>query len=130
MYRQLLKEKWVDDVFKAGLIRTVVSDDINLKGAAVTFEHKKILFMTHPAENTAYMFWLSAKTLLRVNLVLAKHGYVLIDAHPWNVMLERGNPKFIDFTSIFKINRISRSWFEEFRKYFCIPIWLSSHKWN
>jgi hypothetical protein len=126
MYSQLLKERWVDDVFRAGLIRTVVSDDIKFKGAAVTFEHKKIPFMTHPAENTAYMFWLSAKTLVRVNLLLAQHGYILKDAHPWNVMLEKGSPKFIDFTSIIRCNCIPVHWFKEFKKYFCIPIWLAS----
>ena len=130
MYNQFLKEKWIDEIFEAGLVHTVVSDDIKLEGALITLEHKKIPFMTHPAERTPYSFWLSAKTLVRVNLLLSQHGYVLIDAHPWNVMLEKGNPKFIDFTSVYRSNRISRDWFEEFKKYFCIPIWLSSNQWH
>jgi hypothetical protein len=128
MCRQLLSERWLDDLFNSGLIHTTISDEINLKGALLTLEHKKIPFMIHPAESTAHSFWLSAKTLININLLLAKHGYILIDAHPWNVTFDRGNPTFIDFTSISRLKGISRHWFEEFKKYYCIPIWLSSHK--
>jgi hypothetical protein len=125
LFRKILDSSWIEDVFRAGLVKTWIPEDLSLDGAELVLEHQYIPFTLHPAELTAYMHWLSAKTMVRVNLALARHGLALKDAHPWNLMFHKGSPIFIDFGSIDQIETIPYSWLDEFRRYFAVPIWLS-----
>ncbi|EKD59247.1 MAG: hypothetical protein ACD_55C00099G0004 [uncultured bacterium] len=130
IYRDLLRREWINEVFSQGLVRTWVSDDMLLPGSFLTLEHEHIPFETHPAENTSYMHWLSAKTLVRVCLALSEKGFLLKDAHPWNVMFKMGSPVIIDFGSIVKSGRVSQGWLDEFRRYFAAPVWLAHTRWH
>lgn len=127
-YRKLLAEDWFTDVFRAGLVDTEVSD-VHLENAFLTLKHKKLSFFTHPVESTARQHWESALTLVRVNKELVKHGYVTKDSHPWNFMMDKGEPKFIDFGSIIPMDTIPNHWLNEFRRYFAVPLWLASRGW-
>jgi hypothetical protein len=130
IYSELLSGDWINQAFQAGLVKTWISNDFSMESAYLTLEHEYIPFETHPAECTSYMHWLSAKTMMQVNLELVKHGFLLKDAHPWNLMFKTGHPKFIDFGSVIKTEQLPRGWIDEFRKYFGVPIWLSSHNWS
>lgn len=125
---EILEKEWMNDAFEAGLVKTWICKDFTIDGALLTLEHVKIPFATHPAESSSYMHWLSAKSMIQTNIVLSRHGYLLKDAHPWNLMFDRGYPKFIDFGSIIKTNYIPGGWLDEFRKYFGISLWLASKK--
>jgi len=127
-YRKLLAEDWFMDVFRAGLVDTEVSD-VHLENAFLTLKHKKLSFFTHPVESTAQQHWEAAFTLVRINKELVKHGYVTKDSHPWNFMMDRGEPKFVDFGSIVPVDTIPNHWLNEFRRYFAVPLWLASRGW-
>lgn len=124
-FKEILSSAWISDVFQAGLVETWVPDDLTLDGTELVLEHQYIPYALHPAECTAYMHWLSAKTMVKVNLELSHHGMVLKDAHPWNLMFHKGSPVFVDFGSIDRAVEISYGWLDEFRRYFAVPIWLS-----
>jgi len=127
----VLDSHWMGNVFEAGMIKTWVCEDISLAGAFLTLEHEKLPFDLHPSENTAYMHWLAAKALVATARELAKNGYQLKDAHPWNIMYSRGFPRFIDFGSLTPGSAVLDFWLDEFKKYFAVPIWLaSSNRWH
>ncbi len=126
----ILQSDWINETFDSGLVKTSISEDILLQGSFLTLQHETIPFETHPAENTNFMHWLAAKAIVRVNLSLSKHGLILKDAHPWNVMFKKGVATVIDFGSITKSSNVSTHWFAEFKKYFCVPIWLASTRWR
>jgi hypothetical protein len=128
LFSDILQKKWINELFNCGLVRTRISEEVMLNDSFVTLEHETIPFETHPSESTCYMHWLAAKTMIKVNLFLSKHGFLLKDAHPWNIMFNKGMPIIIDFGSIIKSSAVPVQWFDEFRKYFCIPIWLASTK--
>lgn len=127
-YSYILSKSWIDKVFEAGLIRTWVSKDVSMEGAYLTLEHEKLPFELHPSESSAYMHWLSAKVIVDTALELSRHGYVVKDAHPWNIMFSKGHPKFVDFGSLIPGKTVTVSWFNEFKTYFAVPIWLDSSK--
>jgi hypothetical protein len=130
LYHTILQEPWIEEAFKSGLVRTRVCPEISLPGSLLTLEHESIPFETHPAEHTGYMHWLAAKAMVRVNLSLSKNGLLLKDAHPWNVMFQRGTPTIIDFGSITRSTVLPEHWFDEFRRYFAVPIWLCCTRWK
>lgn len=127
---ELLGSPWIDELFEIGLVKTVKSDEVLLEGSYLTLEHEKIPYELHPAECTSYMHWLSAKTLVDLCRALSERGYFIKDAHPWNIMYQKGYPKFIDFGSITRSTETTNAWLEEFRKYFGIPIWLAAWRFN
>lgn len=130
IYQKILSSSWLGDVTAAGLIDTVVENDIEIDCVKLILQHKKLSFFVHPAEMTAHMHWDAAKVLLRVNLELVKYGYMTKDSHPWNLMIDRGVFKFIDFGSIVKAEVLPMHWLDEFRRYFGVPIWLASRGWH
>jgi len=130
LYREILQREWIDEIFACGLVKTTLCEELSLEGASAILEHEAIPFETHPAEHTSYMHWLTAKAIVRVNLALARHGLLLKDAHPWNVMFCRGVATVIDFGSIVKSATVPSGCLEEFRRYFCAPIWLASTRWH
>lgn len=124
-FKEILSSSWIGDVFQAGLVETWIPDDLTLEDTELVLEHQYIPYAIHPSECTAYMHWLSAKTMVKVNLALSRHDMALKDAHPWNLMFYKGSPVFVDFGSIDKAEEISYGWLDEFRRYYAVPIWLS-----
>jgi hypothetical protein len=129
LYRQILNEGILNDCFENGLIRTKISEDVSLDGCDLILEHEKIHFFLHPAEMTNLMFWNAALSFVKISKKLAKHKLVLKDAHPWNLTFHNGKPVFFDFASIEECGGYNLNWFEEFYKYFAVPIRLGNSKW-
>ncbi|MNJ96125.1 Methyltransferase domain protein [compost metagenome] len=67
---------------------------------ALILKHRKIEYISYPHEWCASMLKDAALFHLVLSEQLLKHGLFLKDAHPWNILFEKGLPKFIDFTSI------------------------------
>lgn len=129
LYLALFKKGWIEEVFDRGLVNSWISKDVQLQGSVMTLEHEAVAFETHPAEHTSYMHWLAAKAIVGVNLALSRYGFLLKDAHPWNVMFSKGSATVVDFGSIVKSETVPFCCLEEFRRYFCVPIWLASTRW-
>jgi hypothetical protein len=71
----------------------------NIRGDLI-LKHKKIAFISYPHEWCASMLKDSAIFHLDLSAQLLDQGLFLKDAHPWNILFEKGQPIFVDFTSI------------------------------
>ncbi len=130
LYRELLKQNWIDSVFKSGLIKTWISNELEICGVPLILEHEKVSFTTVPCEWTSYMFWSAAKMMININIKLSKYGFNLKDSHLSNVLYHFGFPTFVDFGSIIQSKCVSQAWLNEFIKYVGVPIWLNTTKWR
>ncbi|MES9899036.1 MAG: hypothetical protein ABW148_08440 [Sedimenticola sp.] len=129
-YTQLLKQPWIEGMFRAGLIETWVADDLAVVGAPLVLEHRRLPFDTHPVESTDHMHWKMAVSFIKLVMELSRRGVFVKDAHPWNIMLGKGDVKFIDFGSLTQDEIDVKAWLNEFYTYFVVPIWLSSSRWR
>lgn len=71
-----------------------------LEGSGLTLRHRKIAYISYPHEWCATMLQDAAVFHLTLSEQLLAKGLMLKDAHPWNILFERGRPVFVDFTSI------------------------------
>jgi hypothetical protein len=68
-----------------------------------------------------------AISILETNDICKKHGFCLIDAHPWNVAFKFNRPIFLDFGSIVKNDiNYEDGFFREFRDTIWHPLLLWS----
>ena len=67
---------------------------------ALVLRHRKIAYVSYPHEWCATMLQDTAVFHLALSERLLEKGLLLKDAHPWNVLFDRGRPIFVDFTSI------------------------------
>jgi hypothetical protein len=123
-YKEILNSNYVEKLFSSGLVFTEIKEENDRE---LILQHKKIPFILHPCEYSNEMFWRAASMLLHLNLKLSENGFLLHDAHPYNISYDGNSPIFYDFTSIKKSNSISNNWVEEFYSYFIVPIWLASY---
>lgn len=89
-----------------GVIQTEVCFDKEITKSidnahnALILKHNKIKFISYPHEWCASMLKDAALFHLDLSERLFKQDLFLKDAHPWNILFEKGQPIFVDFTSI------------------------------
>jgi hypothetical protein len=104
-------EDSVSQVLKAvdaidGIVATEICYDKKLiatlasKGPKLVLKHKKIKYISYPHEWCASMLKDAALFHLELSQKLIAQELFLKDAHPWNILFEKGSPVFVDFTSI------------------------------
>ena len=125
IYRKFLAMDSIQDIFKAGLIETWISD-INLEGIELVLEHKKIPVLSSWSEWCSEMAKDATKEICQLNFELSKHGYITKDTQPGNIQFIDGTPYWIDFGSIVPIDSHGSFRFEEFRYHSFLPLWLNS----
>lgn len=79
--------------------REVAASIGDARGALI-LKHKKITRISYPNEWCASMLKDASLFHLELSERLFGQGLFLKDAHPWNILFERGRPIFVDFTSI------------------------------
>ena len=143
------------DATSAGLIRTLVADghlarwireglvvgtrfveepglqaelDAAHPGFAAFLEHDRIEPITYPYEWSTSMLADAGRLTLRLQGELLKLGLSLKDATAYNIQFVRGQPVFIDLTSIEKPVRLDL-WFAlgQFHRMFLYPLLLVKH---
>jgi SAM-dependent methyltransferase len=123
---RVLSEAQANRWFDEGLISTWKADFM-LPDFPLILEHKRIPFVTIRSEWPAEGLREAALCYLRVATVLAKAGYCVKDAHPWNVLFDKTTPYVIDWGSIRPMSELNLDfWYLQFRKYFLIPLCLFS----
>lgn len=125
VYRRFLQSDFIQDVFDTGLIETWISD-IELEGFDLVVEHKKVPVLSCWTEWCSAMVQDATATICRLNLELCRHGYVTKDTQPGNVQFIDGEPYWIDFGSIVRLNDQRTFPFDEFRYHSVLPLWLLS----
>lgn len=89
-----------------GVVQTELCSDkeiinsIDSAGNGLILKHNKIRFISYPHEWCASMLKDAALFHLDLSQQIFEQGLFLKDAHPWNILFEKGRPVFIDFTSI------------------------------
>ncbi len=68
--------------------------------AGTWFSHERVPFVSVPAEWSAAMLADAALHTLDINLELVRHGFILKDATPANVLFRGTDPVFVDVPSI------------------------------
>lgn len=116
-YAEIAKSPVVEKLVNQGVLvqsRTVMA---NVPGYEIAIEHPIISPVSYPFEWTPNMFKDAALTILRLNRELVCEGLCTQDAHPWNVMFDGVTPKFVDFTSIVRLEERSWGALSEFNQY-------------
>lgn len=108
-FQKLFQSGLLVDLADKGFIpRTEISDYFNDEFPLIV-EHEYI-------EGIEACFWSFSMLrdaglhLLEVNETAKKYGYQLFDSHPWNVLIHKNKPVFIDIGSFVPIGE--KSWFE------------------
>ncbi|MEB3328336.1 MAG: hypothetical protein VKQ33_03790 [Candidatus Sericytochromatia bacterium] len=68
--------------------------------AGLVLGHDPIAPLTYPHEWPGALFHDAASVVLQVAQAAAEEGLGLADGHPWNVLIHRGRPTFIDVGSL------------------------------
>jgi hypothetical protein len=105
-FRALLKSEVVQSLVAKGALvgtRSIGAADVPERLRTLPgdwFEHDRIGFVSVPAEWSAAMLAHAALHTLDVNDELLRHGYLLKDATPANILFEGARPVFVDVPSI------------------------------
>jgi SAM-dependent methyltransferase len=88
------------------------------------FEHDRIGFVSVPAEWSAAMLADAALHTLDLNEELLRHGYLLKDATPANILFEGARPVFVDVPSIEPLQAGQKLWIarHQFETTFLLPL--------
>lgn len=81
-------------------------DNQNESRDTLVLKHKKITYISYPHEWCASMLKDAALFHLELSERLFKLDLFIKDAHPWNILFEKGRPIFIDFTSIVSMDSL------------------------
>jgi len=123
--KKILSDGRCNHFFEKGLVRTRFAD-IKVQGCESVLEHEKIPFVTYCQEWSPLMLKDAALAVCDLSLELAKSGFAVKDAHPWNIHFNKCKPYFVDFGSIVEIDRSFKWPFREFRRHILFPLWLFS----
>ncbi len=93
------------------LIETEVTP-FALEGFDLVLRHRLLPFASYPFEWCSAMFKAACLTIINLAIGLTRHGLMLKDAHPWNVLFDGCQPIWIDLTSIIPAND-SHTWLAE-----------------
>ena len=102
-YAELLRQPFIERLMADGILLGTKVSDGPVEGYSLVLEHPRIRPLTLPFEWPAEMLRAAALNLLELNSRLMEHGYCTIDGHPWNILFEGVDPRFVDFTSIIRL---------------------------
>jgi len=100
-----------------------------LPGYEMVLHHRLVPFVSYPTEWCAAMLKDAALVMLDLAIELARNGYTLGDAHPWNLLIDIERncaPVFVDFGSISPVYTAEWPAYDEFCRYCYYPLVLMS----
>jgi SAM-dependent methyltransferase len=91
------------------------------------YEHDRVGFVSVPAEWSAAMLAHAARHTIDVCLELLRHGYILKDATPANILFDGAKPVLVDVPSIEQLDSSSGLWLarHQFETTFLLPLLAS-----
>ena len=126
-YQRLLKTITANPILDSHMVRTTISTEA-INGLPFVLEHETIHPTTYPYEWSTMMFKDAALCHCDVHIELAKSGFNLQDAHPWNVLFRHTTPVFVDYGSVIKDNSFRRrqALLKEYTSFMIYPLYLMS----
>ncbi len=141
LYRALFEQGVEAAGVEAGVVRSLIQfgllidtepTDLQLDAYDLVLRHRRLPFVSYPAEWCDAMF--KAATLLHLDLCIAldRADLTTDDAHPINILFEGTQPRFVDFGSITRLPKdIWYCWpwppYEQFCQVFWYPLLLRAH---
>ncbi|WP_072934313.1 hypothetical protein [Schwartzia succinivorans] len=113
----------VEDYFSSGLMGRLTKEkiipetrisDYYSENFPLILAHETITPVLYPSEWTFDMLKKASLMTLRLMEILLEYGYVLKDAHYWNILYKDNEPVWCDITSFKKANKIPYHTFLEF----------------
>jgi SAM-dependent methyltransferase len=100
--RDILRQCETDGLFARGIIptRELAENPHPELGYEIVLEHERVPFVSYPHEWPASMLRDAALFHLQLFQTLGARGLTLKDWHPYNILFDGTQPKFVDFTSI------------------------------
>ena len=80
--------------------RDALPSELKALASPLTLQHRKVAYVSYPHEWCATMLQDAAVFHLALSERLLAKGLALKDAHPWNILFDRGQPVLVDFTSL------------------------------
>ena len=121
-YRSLFDQGILPSLFRSGLIETEVVSS-TLPGYELILKHYTIPFRSYCFEWCSEMLKQAALKVCDLAVELERIDLQLNDMHPWNILFDGWQPKFIDFTSIVPIDsRRLHGRYNEFCYSFLYPL--------
>ena len=125
-YERLLDVVAGSSVLTKGMVTTKLID-LAIDRSTVVLEHEVIHPFLKPVAWSSSMFHDAAIGHCDVHLELAKSGFALQDAHPWNVVFKHAVPVFVDFGSVIPCDgRGLARLRNEYTNYLVHPLFLMS----
>lgn len=127
LYRKCFANGLIEELVANRLLVESNIENFAIFGYDLVVKHKNISPISYAFEWSPLMLRDAALAILNLNIELTAHGLCTIDAHPFNVLFDGPNPKFIDFSSIIE-NPIEQGWpaYSEFCHKFLSPLQLVS----
>jgi hypothetical protein len=127
MVSEFLAMDECESLFSLGLVRFRPAE-ITLEGFDLVVEVDRVPVRSYAPEWPTRMLAEAALLLLRLARALHKLGFVLKDAHPWNVLFDGTRPVFVDIGSIQRLSdsSVSFAWLAELRRHLLVPLALHS----
>jgi hypothetical protein len=91
-----------------GLLIPTTLTPFGLDGFDLVLQHHVVPFASYHFEWCPAMFKAACLTIIDLAIALCRHGLMLKDAHPWNILFDGWRPIWVDITSIVPMSVESR----------------------
>jgi hypothetical protein len=126
-FAQLLRDGTLERLSEQGLLVDTQGTDFSLDGFEAVVRHRILPFVSYPEEWCPAMLQDAALALLDLLIELGRSCLTLKDAHPWNLLFDRGKPFYFDLTSIVPLKDDQWRGYDEFRRFYLNPLLLMAH---
>jgi len=125
LYKKLLEPGIVQNLITKGLLVKTEVSPFSTNGYPLVLKHQVVPFVSYVHEWPSLMLKDAALALMDIEIELAREGFTLQDAHPWNMLFDGSKPIFVDFGSIIPV-RPNTQWpaANEFYRFFVYPLRL------
>lgn len=127
LFARLLRDGTLEGLSEQGLLVDTQETDFSLDGFEAVVRHRLVPFVSYPEEWCPAMLKDAALALLDLLIELARSGLTLKDAHPWNLLFDRGKAVYVDLTSITPLKDDQWRGYDEFRRFYLNPLLLMAH---
>jgi hypothetical protein len=128
IFRQLFRDDIIQRLVDRGLLIETLPTSLKIDGYEMVVQHRHVPFASYPEEWCPAMLKVAALTKIELLKELARYGFTLKDAHPWNILFDAWKPVYVDLSSIVPISD-NTAWrgYDEFCRFYLYPLRLMAH---